>query len=115
VSKDWPPTKEDLERWALTVEAITEPEHTSPELESFLRDPRLSAALELQEAVDWAYTNEAQITRYPRCVVGGPDVAYSWGIVHSGHGAGGHTLPEAVRALRKKLDAPTTTSGGEKP
>ena len=47
----WPPSAETLETWAFIVDAVNEPEYTTPELAAFLRDPRLREALELMAAV----------------------------------------------------------------
>lgn len=64
----WPPSAETLETWAFVVDAVNEPEYTTPELAAFLRDPRLREALELAEAVkSWRKTE-----RHDGLCEGGP-------------------------------------------
>ena len=108
------PTREQREAWARTVDEITEPEHTMPELAEWLRSGALSDAIALSEAVAWAKAHDVHIEHHE---VTSFEWAWTATMARSETmspyrgqppfdvlESSGATLPEAVAALKAKIE-----------
>jgi hypothetical protein len=102
----WPPSAETLALYADHTESTV----AGNEAEAFLRDPRLRAALDLAEAVDYlaelrgvAYLGVKDLRTGAAWVTVNSRIAVSDGV-----SASGPSLPEAVAALKSKLEKERT-------